>query len=87
MRYSTGKYNYTDFCREYQPGDTAIVAIAGASARPNNTTTTQITINNMTNFGATTLALHYDPTVVHVTSITDGPCQSSSALHSDLTAR
>ncbi|MEA1909090.1 MAG: dockerin type I domain-containing protein, partial [Euryarchaeota archaeon] len=61
----------TDFCSEYPPGDTAIVAIAGASAQPNNTTTTQITISNMTNLAATTLALYYDPTVVQVTGITD----------------
>ncbi len=72
MGHSTGKYNHTDFCRDYQPGDTAIVAIADASAQSNNTTTTQITINNMTNFGATTLALYYDPTVVHVTGIIEG---------------
>ncbi|MCK5109263.1 MAG: hypothetical protein KAR25_06190, partial [Methanosarcinales archaeon] len=69
--YSTGNYNYTDFCSEYQPGDLAIVAIASASAQPNNTTTTQITISNMTNLAATTLALYYDPTVVQVTGITD----------------
>jgi hypothetical protein len=69
--YPTGNYNYTDFCSEYPPGDTAIVTIASASAQPNSTTTTQITISNITNFAATTLALHYDPAVVHVTSITD----------------
>ncbi|MEA1906690.1 MAG: cohesin domain-containing protein, partial [Euryarchaeota archaeon] len=66
----TGNYNYTDFCSEYLPGDAAIVTIAGASAQPNNTTTTQITISNVTDFAGATLALHYNSTVVHVTGIT-----------------
>jgi hypothetical protein len=48
------------------------IRITDANAQSGHTTTTQITINNMTNFGAATVALSYDPAVVHITSIAAG---------------
>jgi len=46
--------------------------IIDANAQSGHTTTTQITIDNMTNFGAATFALSYDPAVVHITSVAAG---------------
>jgi len=48
------------------------ISIADANAQSDCSTTTQITINNMTNFGAATVALSYDPAVVHITSVAAG---------------
>lgn len=57
----------------YDPStDTAIIAIADAAASPSDTTTTQITIDDMTNFGAATVTLSYDPTVVQIGNVTAG---------------
>ena len=53
-------------------GGGTTIAIADASASSNQTTTTHITIDNMTNFGAATVALSYNPTVMHITDITAG---------------
>jgi PKD repeat protein len=46
--------------------------IANATAQPSSTATTQITITNMTNFGASTVTLSYDPGVVQITDVTAG---------------
>jgi thiol-disulfide isomerase/thioredoxin len=48
------------------------VSITDANAQSGHTTTTPITINNMTNFGAATVTLSYDPKVVHITSVAAG---------------
>ena len=48
------------------------VWIADANAQTSCSTTTKITINNMTNFGAATVTLSYDPDVVQITDITAG---------------
>ena len=48
------------------------VRIADANAQTSCSTTTKITINNMTNFGAATVTLSYDPDVVQITDITAG---------------
>jgi len=57
---------------EVKPEISPIFTIADACASPNHTTTTQITISNMTNFGAATVTLSYDPSVVHITDVTSG---------------
>ena len=48
------------------------IQITDANAQSGYTTTTQITIDNMTNFGAATVTLSYDPKVVHITSVAAG---------------
>jgi hypothetical protein len=48
------------------------IQITDANAQSGHTTTTQITIDNMTNFGAATVTLSYDPKVVHITSVAAG---------------
>ena len=48
------------------------IRITDANAQSGHTTTTQITIDNMTNFGAATVTLSYDPAVVHITSTAAG---------------
>ena len=48
------------------------IQITDANAQSGHTTTTQITINNMTNFGAATVTLSYAPAVVHITSVAAG---------------
>jgi len=48
------------------------IQITDANAQSGHTTTTQITINNMTNFGAATVTLSYNPAVVHITSVAAG---------------
>jgi hypothetical protein len=48
------------------------IQIANATAQPSSTATTQITIDGMTNFGAATVTLSYDPGVVQITDVTAG---------------
>jgi len=48
------------------------IRITDANAQSGHTTTTQITLENMTNFGAATVTLSYDPAVVHITSVAAG---------------
>jgi hypothetical protein len=61
------------------PTDTAIISIADATASPSDTTTTPITINDMTNFGTATVTLSYDPTVVQIGSVTAGDVGTPTA--------
>ncbi|CAD6490372.1 MAG: hypothetical protein KFBDDELM_00256 [Candidatus Argoarchaeum ethanivorans] len=61
------------------PTDTAIISIADAIASPSDTTTTQITINDMTNFGAATVTLSYDSSVVQINSVTAGDVGTPTA--------
>jgi PKD repeat protein len=53
-------------------GGGTTISIADANAQPDCSTTTQITIDDMTNFGAATVTLSYDPKVVHITSVAAG---------------
>ncbi|MEA1865915.1 MAG: PKD domain-containing protein [Euryarchaeota archaeon] len=53
-------------------GGGTTISIADANAQPDCSTTTQITIDGMTNFGAATVTLSYDPAVVHITSVAAG---------------
>ena len=64
----SAEYSFTTLA---EPSTTTI-SIADASASSNHTTTTPITINNMTNFGAATVTISYNPTVVQITNITAG---------------
>jgi hypothetical protein len=58
---------------------TATIAITDAAASPSDTTTTQVTINNMTNFGAATVTLSYDSSVVRINSVTAGDVGTPTA--------
>ncbi|RLE46093.1 hypothetical protein DRJ25_04695, partial [Candidatus Woesearchaeota archaeon] len=49
-----------------------ILDIADVTAQSSHTATVPIIINGMTNFGAATVTLSYDPAVVQITSITAG---------------
>ncbi|CAD6490371.1 MAG: hypothetical protein KFBDDELM_00255 [Candidatus Argoarchaeum ethanivorans] len=55
------------------------VQIADANAQSGSTATTQITISSMINFGAATVTLSYDPTVVQINSVTAGDVGTSTA--------
>ena len=55
------------------------IRIADANAESECATATQIVIDNMTNFGASTVALSYDPTVVQITDITAGDLGTPTA--------
>ena len=48
------------------------IQIADATAQPSSNATTQITINNMINFGVATVTTSYNPSVVQITNITTG---------------
>ncbi|RKY22737.1 MAG: hypothetical protein DRP62_07250, partial [Planctomycetota bacterium] len=48
------------------------IAITDVTAQSSRTATVPIIINGMTNFGAATVTLSYDPAVVQITSITAG---------------
>jgi len=60
-----------------QPG--ATIAIADAAAQPSGTTATQITITNMTNFGAATVTISYDSNVIQINSVTAGDVGTPTA--------
>ncbi|CAD6492580.1 MAG: von Willebrand factor type A domain protein [Candidatus Argoarchaeum ethanivorans] len=49
-----------------------LVSITDATAQSFHTATVPIIINGMTNFGAATVTLSYDPTVVQITDVTAG---------------
>jgi len=51
----------------------AVVAIENASALPNETTTTNVIAYNVTNLGNFGITVTYDPGVVNITDVTEGP--------------
>jgi len=58
---------------------TTTISIADANAQSGYDTTTQIAINNMTNFGAATVTLSYDPDVVQIADIKAGDVGTPTA--------
>ena len=52
--------------------DGTVVSIPDANATYCNTTTVAISITNVTQLGAATIRLHYNASVVHVTSVVEG---------------
>ena len=56
------------------------VSIADTNVEPGGVITLPIMICNITDYGAGTINLEYDPSVVHITDVTDGP-NSQIATH------
>ena len=56
------------------------VSIADATVEPDGVITLPIMICNITDYGAGTINLEYDPSVVYITDVTDGP-KSQIAAH------
>ena len=55
------------------------VSIANATVEPDGVITLPIMIDSITDYGAGTINLEYDPSVVHITDVTDGPESKVSA--------
>lgn len=62
------------------PVENPIVSIGSVYASPGSTATTQVTLQNMTDFGAASINLTYNPGVVQVTSASLGFSGSGGAL-------
>jgi len=56
------------------------VYIADVTVEPDGVITTPIMIGNITDYGTGTIDIEYDPSVTHITNITDGP-KSQVAAH------
>ncbi|PXF62186.1 MAG: hypothetical protein C4B59_00830 [Candidatus Methanogaster sp.] len=65
--------------------DTTItsVSIADVTAEPGDTVTVPIMVNDMTDYGAGTINIAYDPSVVHVTNVTSSPDSEVLAFNPD----
>ena len=57
---------------EVTPGTTVAVTIADATVNLSDTVTLPIMLGGIANYGTGTIRIVYDPTVVHVTDVTDG---------------
>ena len=62
------------------------VSIADVTADPEETVTVPLMVNDMTNFGTGTINITYDPSVVHVTNVTDSSDSVIAAFNNDNTA-
>ncbi len=62
------------------------VSIADTTADPGATVTVPLMVNDLTDFGTGTINITYDPSVVHVTDVTDSSDSVIAAFNNDNTA-